>query len=648
MKNYLIVILVILNVFTSFSQTISVNSFKKLESDLTANTAGTTVKDQNGETAALIKVVTTQTGFTFDCGVMGIVKTIQKPSEIWVYVPHGIKKITISHPQLGLLRDHFLNIPIESACTYEMVLVTGKVQTIITESSQSQYLVIQVTPKNAIVELNNVVLPNNNGIAQKFLNLGTYEYRVQAQNYHTVAGKVNVDDPKNKKVLTIELQPAFGWIEVGRTLELEGAQVYIDNLFVGNAPMKSEELPSGQHSLKIVKPLYIAYESMVLVEDATVTKMSPDLKENYAVVTVNVENDAEIYINGEYKANGAWTDSLETGSYIFETRKDNYRAMKMNREIQVSDNNTIIQLQAPIPIYGSANIVSVPAMSDIIIDNKKVGQTPLFIPELLCGNHNIIVKSDDYSSYSSSFEIKEGETTNIEVQLENTVNVDVICNVSDAFMFIDGLECGTANGKKAMTIGNHTIQICKIGYFDFESEITVSESNNFVSIDLKEAKVNVEISSNVTSDGIIYLDNEFLGYLSNKYFKIPLGEHQIKINASGYMEFEETIVVSEGEKRLSFKLKKVITKERKVSWESVRITYNSVDVVGLTYLGNVTQKYGAGGAFPSLVENNRKRCIKRIKKKAAKLGATTVFIGKEYEYNVLGGTFMKMPASAYK
>ncbi|MGM9836144.1 MAG: hypothetical protein ACI30L_05295, partial [Muribaculaceae bacterium] len=49
-----------------WAQTLSVTSFKPLDNDLTANLAGTQVKDQNGEVAALIKVVTTQTGFTFE------------------------------------------------------------------------------------------------------------------------------------------------------------------------------------------------------------------------------------------------------------------------------------------------------------------------------------------------------------------------------------------------------------------------------------------------------------------------------------------------------------------------------------------------------------------------------------------------------
>ena len=58
------------------AQSLSVTDFKPLPNDLTANMAGTQVKDQNGEVAALIKVVTTQTGFTFEGGMAGIVKTL--------------------------------------------------------------------------------------------------------------------------------------------------------------------------------------------------------------------------------------------------------------------------------------------------------------------------------------------------------------------------------------------------------------------------------------------------------------------------------------------------------------------------------------------------------------------------------------------
>ena len=126
------------------AQNISVASFKLLENDLTANTTGTTERDQNGEVAALIKVVTTEQGFVFDGGMTGIVKTKQGVGEIWVYVPHGIRRITVQHPQLGVLRDYYFPISIEIGKTYEMKLTTGKVETIVTRSINKQFVIFNV------------------------------------------------------------------------------------------------------------------------------------------------------------------------------------------------------------------------------------------------------------------------------------------------------------------------------------------------------------------------------------------------------------------------------------------------------------------------------------------------------------------------
>ena len=83
MKRTIIILLVNLFCVLLQAQTINVKSFRMLDNDLTANTNGTYELDQNGEKAALIKVVTNQTGFSFDCGSLGVVKTMQKPSEIW-------------------------------------------------------------------------------------------------------------------------------------------------------------------------------------------------------------------------------------------------------------------------------------------------------------------------------------------------------------------------------------------------------------------------------------------------------------------------------------------------------------------------------------------------------------------------------------
>lgn len=97
-------------------------SFKRLDWDLDAR-VNYPEKDRNGKKAAIIKVITTQSaGFTFDVGIMGVVDQQSKPGETWLYVPEGIRKITVSHPEYGVIRDWPLGIPVESAVVYELRL----------------------------------------------------------------------------------------------------------------------------------------------------------------------------------------------------------------------------------------------------------------------------------------------------------------------------------------------------------------------------------------------------------------------------------------------------------------------------------------------------------------------------------------------
>lgn len=584
MKRITIIISLFLCALSFRAQSISVSSFKLLETDLTANTAGTMEFDQNGEIAALIKVVTTQTGFTFDGGALGIVKTVQKPSEIWVYVPRGLKKITISHPQLGVLRDYYFPVAIEAARTYEMILVSGEVQTVIKQTSNSQYIVIKVTPSNAIVELDNEIIPTSDGFAQKFVKLGTYEYRVQAKDYHTTAGKVTIDDPNNKKMLEVNLKPAFGWIEIPTNEEYNGAQVYIDNELIGNSPIKSKNLSSGTHSLKISKALYQTYEESVIVEDNKTTFITPKLVANYSTVTLSVDNDAEIYVNEEYKGTGVWTGNLGSGLYNFEAKKNNHRSTKTTYEINSLQKQQRINLEAPTPIYGKLNITSTPTISDVMIDGIPVGQTPIFIPDCLIGEHKIEIMHLGYQSYNSTIIVEENENNNINAILNEYIQVYINCNVSRPTLYLNGEYYGIINESINLQPDDYTLKLSKDGYIDYSGHISVSKENNHFSFKLEKKKT----------------------------------------------------------------VTKTQAPETKITWEQVYVTNNQSDVYNKKAVGDVTEKYGIGGAFESLVEKNYQRCINRMKKKAAKLGATVILLGTPYEVHPLGGNFMKIPATAYK
>ena len=154
MNRILLFPILLLLEFSVQAQQIVVRSFRQIENDLDAR-VHYSKEDKSGEKAALIKIVTTETGFEFDAGTIGIVASVQKTGEIWLYVPRGSKTVTIKHPKFTLLRNYVYPQTIEPGAVYEMVLVTGKVVTTIEEPViETQWLIITTDPIGADVYIN--------------------------------------------------------------------------------------------------------------------------------------------------------------------------------------------------------------------------------------------------------------------------------------------------------------------------------------------------------------------------------------------------------------------------------------------------------------------------------------------------------------
>jgi formylglycine-generating enzyme required for sulfatase activity len=205
MKRLIAFILQTFCVIVMQAQNLAVQSFRMDETDLTANTAGTTVIDQNGNKCALIKVETTLRGFTFDAGTLGVVKTENHVGEVWVYVPEGVKRLSIFHEDYMPIRDYDLGMMLRRARTYVLRLSASQQQAA-EETPTSQFVIFQVSPANATIELNGEILPVHNGSATKMMPFGSYDYRVQAPDYMPQAGKVVVDDPQQPHVVSALLR----------------------------------------------------------------------------------------------------------------------------------------------------------------------------------------------------------------------------------------------------------------------------------------------------------------------------------------------------------------------------------------------------------------------------------------------------------
>ena len=420
MKRLLILFYCVLISAFAMSQELTVKSFKEKTSDLAASTHER--KDGNGNPCALVKVQLATAGAQFSPNIVGNVE--YKVNEYWVYLPTISKHLMVKHPNF-LTKDIVFadyNVKLEGKTTYELVLAmpeTGNTPQIVT----SQYLVFNVNPQDAIVEVNGEIWPNTSGIARKFVPFGDYTYSIQSKDYHSVSSSVSVNDPNNKVVVDVKLKPAFGTISVPAKGDLSGAIVYIDNKMAGKVPLTADKISSGTHDIRIAKSMYKSFERTVTVNDGETTTVSPELTANFSTITFNVDNNAEIWINDEKKGIGTWTGNLESGNYRVETRKASHRPQSKEYSIQASTSEQTIKLNAPTPIYGSLNIMAMPDGADIYIDGSKVGETPMFLQQVLIGQHEIRISKSGYSSLRQTINIEEAKATVVNNQLAKAETV---------------------------------------------------------------------------------------------------------------------------------------------------------------------------------------------------------------------------------
>ena len=278
--------------------------------------------------------------------------------------------------------------------------------------SHQQYVVFQVTPPHASVEFDGMVLDVVDGAAFANKHFGTYEYTVRAPKYHTFSGSVIVNDLINKHIVNVNLMPAYGWIEIPSRTDTDGADVYLDNEYIGKAPLKSKEIASGEHSLRITKPMYKPFQSTVTVRDNETSEVSATLTANFANVTLEVADGAEIWVNGSHKGNGRWTGALTSGPNRIETKKANHRSQVMSHDITPAMDGETITLKSPEAILGTLVVESTPPISDVYIDGKLFSQTPVRT-QLLTGSHQVRISRKGYKDYETSVTVVENQTATV-------------------------------------------------------------------------------------------------------------------------------------------------------------------------------------------------------------------------------------------
>ena len=439
----------------SFSQTISVLSFERKDNDLDARVYAP-VKDQNGDVAALIKIETTETNFEFEGGSLGIVKAEKKTGEYWVYVPWGLQRITIKHPQLGILRDYVFPEKIDKATVYIMKLSTAKLITTIEEPEiLTQWLVITSEPSGASIYIDDKPV-GQTPFSREFAT-GKYQYRLELPMYHPEAGIFNLDASSDKHRIESKLKANFGSIYVNSSPET-GADIILDGKPTGKqTPSTINEVLSGEHRISIKKNMYYDAWQDVNVEDNKTANINLKMNPAYGTLNITTEPSADIYIENSKQGTGSLSIRKTSGFYTIEARKDKHTSD--TKKVEVKDGENINITLSPTAQYGILKINTTPPDAEIYIDGIKKGTSPTTIRQVLVGDYKIELKLKGYADINKTVNIKHNQSTEIKENFKKGMQISISSNPTAVDLEIDGKNYGKTPFNGILTFGEHKLKL---------------------------------------------------------------------------------------------------------------------------------------------------------------------------------------------
>lgn len=207
-------------------------------------------------------------------------------------------------------------------------------------------------------------------------------------------------------------------------------------VFIDNEPQTTQDgvmstvLQNGTYSYRVIAKGYYEQTGSFSIEGAKVVRKIT-LKADAAMVTISAAGeDVEIWANNELKGKSPWRGPLIAGTYIFEARKAGHRTTTLSQAITSTPAEQSYTLNAPTPIIGSVDITSTPALADVYIDGKHVGQTPM-MSNLLEGKHTISIQKMGYAISEHSATVLEGKTTTVVAMLNKATSVGEILQDSN-------------------------------------------------------------------------------------------------------------------------------------------------------------------------------------------------------------------------
>ena len=530
MKNKLLLLFFLISAATLRAQDYKMIRMEEMVNSMSARE--NIKEDDNDQKCAVIRISTQditpeqRQGFHFgsDWGAEIVENTIID-GEIWVWVSPGLKTLKINHATLGNIEVAVTkHVTIQSLHTYRIVLKGTMKQGQDGPKVTQQFLVLEVTPKDAMVLVDNQTWFVENGVASKMVTFGKHNITVEASDYHSYNEEINVSYSENAVTKKINLKPEFGYLKiVGDNSILSQSTIYVNSANGADAMKSPMKLKSGKYKVSILNRKYKPFEKEINIVDGETYTLNVNFNSDFSSITLQVNAEAEIYVNGEKKGVRQWTGELPAGTYHIECRMKNHKSSMVEKVITENMSGETIQLEVPKPINGTLVVNTTPIMAKLFVDDNYEGETPKQINSIMIGEHTIRIEKSGYAMLIEKVTIEDGKTLTLDKRLEQGKNIQVKSDQEGDLVYIDDSYFGKTPLYTSLKYGKYHVKVVR-GTTSSEKTIEVKAESNEHDFFFEFGRL-INISTDTRGDQI-FIDGKKVG-TSPISLDLPYGSYTI-------------------------------------------------------------------------------------------------------------------------
>lgn len=361
-----------------------------------------------------------------------------------------------------------------------------------------------------------------------------------------------VIDVNGEKCALIKVRTTLtGFVFEGDMLGIEKSIPKTAEIWV-YVPNGAKKLTIMQQQLGVLEYLYTEKikEATVYIMELTTAKVTTiieeeEIKTSYIVVRTQ-PTGADVYIDETYMGTSPFTKRMTAGTYNYRVEMPMYNSLAGKVEITGDNPREELMLKMP-PAFGYVKISTTPESDAIVtIDGEPVtGKTPVTSEKLKKGTHRATIKLPMYQPVTKEFEITEGETTDLWVQLQPSFATVNIITSPSSNIYIDAEKVGFGNYTGRVMEGFHSFSSSRDKYKDVKEQIELKAGQSeTINLNLQAITGTLDIMT-TPIDATIKLDGLDKGKTPGSLKGILIGNHTLTLEKLGYETIRKDITIEE-------------------------------------------------------------------------------------------------------